>query len=460
MTTSEPPSDEPIHDLGQTDKESTTVDLNKQPCRIKSVNFEGVHRTRPNLVAKIVSEVYQAKTMLEFVEKCMKVNENIMSLNAFSDVEVQVKADQDDYDVTFVLHERRRVAASIQTAVDDKCSHLNLSLILPNLNGICDSINMNAKLSKRLYSGEFRYTVPLAPWKQLWAPVFSSSYSQYIWDMQPSGYDQEDRSFINQVNFASLPNLTHSVNIENVWRHIKSSGPKTPIEIREQCGHSVKSSLKHILTWDSRTGGNYPYEGFLAKLTNEFTTNLVTGSAKFTRHEVNLQLNQLILPRYDLLCQFNLLAGTLFRPHRINICDRFFAGGPLTLRGFRYQGLGANVSEHPLGDLSFMSAGLHLYSILPYTTPLSPINQYIRPHIFLNTGTIGDVNPLFRWNGRENLKREMTRFKESLRYSCGLGLVLYFMRLRLEVNYCLPLVTKGSDLSINGLQWGFGLQYT
>lgn len=459
-------SDDPPNSETDGIKKATGDSINLNvPFRVTSVNFEGAKRTRPALVAKIVSDIYKAKTVLEFVERCGKINENLMSLNAFNDVEVQVKPNNNDYEVTFVLHERRWISASIQTAVDDISTHLGTSLNLPNLNGIGDFLQLNAKLNKRLYSGEFRYSVPLSPWKQLWSPVYTMSYCQYLLDTQPSGFDQEDKSIINQVEFFSLNNLKHTIGFENIWRYVKSSGLRTPIEIREQCGHSVKSSLKHILTWDNRVGGNYPYEGILAKLTNEITTNLVSGCARFTRHEVNLQMNQLLLPRYDLLCQFNVLAGTLTSrdkgQQKINICDKFFSGGPMTLRGFKYQGLGANVREHPLGDYSFISAGLHLYSILPYTSPLSPINQYIRPHIFFNAGTIGNINDVpSRVYNREDMKRELDRFKHSLRYSCGLGLVFYFMKMRFELNYNIPLVTKNSDLSVRGLQWGFGLHYT
>lgn len=434
--------------------------LNDLPCRIGSVNFEGVHRTRPSLIARIVTDIYNVKTVLEFVEKCVKINENLMSLNAFNDVEVKVNPKDEELDVTFILHERKFIAASVQTAVDDVSTHVNVSLGLPNLNGLCDSLSLSAKLNRRLYSGECRYSLPLAPWKKLWAPTYSLACSQFLWYSQPSKFDQEDKSIINKIDFFSLPNLKHSISFENVWRNIKSSGLGTPIEILEQCGHSLKSCLKHSVTWDNRVGGNYPYEGMMASLTNEFATNLVSGSAKFTRHELNLQANQLILPRYDILCQANLLAGTLIRPQRINICDKFFAGGPLTVRGFQLQGLGPNVRGHPLGDLSFLSFGLHVYSILPFTTPLSPINQYIRPHLFLNSGTIGDVRDIFRISSRDDLRRESIRFKDSLRYSAGLGLVMYFFNLRLEVNYCLPLKALQNDRLAGGLQWGFGLHYT
>jgi len=437
------------------------LDLNK-PCRITNINFEGVYRTRPTLLARIVADIFQSNSLLDFLQKSTQVRENLANLNAFSDVDLQATrandSEEDSYEVTFVVKERNWVNGGLQTTVDNRSAHMNFKLAFPNRSGLGDSIEF--RLNERVASMECRYSIPLMPWRNLWNPTYSLAYNQYQWDPQPSGYDQDDKSLINQIDFVSLPSLQHTISFENIWRNIKGGSQTIPIEIREQFGHSLKSSLKHVMTWDNRIGGNFPYEGMMAKFSNETTTNLVKGGARFTRHEANLQLNALLLPKYDVICQANLLSGTLLRARKLNICDKFFAGGPLTLRGFKYQGLEPNVNGHPLGDASYLSAGLHIYSILPYTSLDSPINEYVRPHIFFNTGTIGDISELWRIRSREDVRREALRFRDSLRYSCGFGLVMYFMRLRLEINYSFPLIFKKNDLKERGLEWGLGMTYT
>lgn len=465
-------SSHPPEDVGQSEKVAQKLDLNK-PCKIINVNFQGVKKTRPTLLAKIVSDIFPSTTLIDFLARYVQVKENLMSLNAFSKIDIEVNPatsqntldankDEENYEVTFLVEERGYITASLQTAVDNHSTHINLSLGLPNLTGIGDLLSLSSKFNKRFYYGEYRYSIPLMPWRKLWAPKYSICYSKYQWDSQPSGYDQEDKALINQVEFFSLNQLKHTISFENIWRFIRSSpSVQTPIEIIEQSGHSIKSSIKHEMTFDNRLSGeHFPSDGILAKLTNELTTNLVNGGVKFNKHEINLQANGLLLPKYDLLCQFNLLAGTILKPQKIYICDKFFAGGPLTVRGFKFQGLGPNINGFPLGDLSYLSSGIHLYSILPFTKPSSQINNFVRPHIFINTGTIGSINDLWRISSRDNMKREINRFKESLRYSCGFGLVMYFMALRLEINYCIPLVFKNSDLAQRGMQWGFGLTYT
>lgn len=438
------------------------LDLNK-PCRIKGVSFEGSKRTRPSILARIVADIFPSETLWDCLQRAVQIRENLKNLNAFSEIDMQIQrvdeTNDTDFTITFLVTEKGRIRFSAQTAADTHSTHLNLELVAPNVNGIGDSIQLTSKFNKRFYSGECSYKIPFKPWKQLFNPIYSLAYSQYQYDSQPSGIDQEDKSIINKVDFLSHPQVQHSISFENVWRYIKSSYQATPRQIREQCGHSVKSSLRHSVTWDCRVGGNYPYEGILAGISNEFTTNLVQNSARFTRHEANLQLNTLVIPEIDLLCQVNLLAGSLIKPQRINICDRFFVGGPLNLRGFKLHGVGPSVRDHPLGGLSYLSAGIHLYSILPYTNPETTINQFIRPHVFLNSGTIGDIREL-RNTTRQNFKTELIRFRDSFRHSCGFGLVMYLMSLRLEVNYCFPLVYRNGDLITRGLQWGFGLHYT
>lgn len=238
---SSPTTMPPKQDIGPTTER--VLDLNK-PCRITGVNFEGVKKTRPTLLAKMVTDVFTAKSMLEFLEKSILVKERLKNLNAFSSVDIQVKPsdetkgmdEQDTFQVTFVVKERGFILASAQTAMDEQSTHLDLQLTLANLQGIGDSVAVSSKFNKRFYSGECRYSVPLMPWRSLWAPRYTLSYNQLQWDSMPSGYDQEDRSILNQVEFFSLPQLHHTVSFENIWRYIKSSSSKlTPIEVREQC---------------------------------------------------------------------------------------------------------------------------------------------------------------------------------------------------------------------------------
>lgn len=426
--------------------------------RIGDISFQGARRTKPSVLAKIVGELFSVKTLSDFQERAIRVKDKLNSLDAFSDINIEVDLIEDGRDenfrVTFVVQEKGRIRGKTQVTVDNQSSAKpSLELGMPNLSGIGDSITLSSYYSKNLYSGECRYSVPITPWRKFWNPTYSLTYSQYEWDHLSSGLDQQDRSIINQVNFVSMPNLRHSISLENVWRYIKSSSMGTPIDIRGQCGHSLKTSLKHVVTWDNRSD-NFPHQGTLAKLITEMAK--IDGDT-FSRHEAHLQLNTQISP--GLLLQCNILAGTLLGAQKFNICDKFFLGGPLNIRGSRHQCVGPSIRNYPLGASSFALAGVHLYPKLPYISSKSSVHTIIRPHIFYNIGTIGEISDLWRVNSRDGLVREALIFRDSLRHSCGFGLVMCWGDFRFETNYCIPLRFKSGDSYSRGYQYGFGLSY-
>lgn len=125
--------------------------------------------------------------------------------------------------------------------------------------------------------------------------------------------------------------------------------------------------------------------------------------------------------------------------------DRFFLGGPLNLRAFQLNGVGPHNNRCALGANAYWTGGLHAYLPLPFK---NAFNEHLRVHGFLNAGNISDtVN--------QDL---LTR---NVRLSTGLGLVMSFGgRVRLEVNYSLPLQSQPDDKAQKGLQFGLGINYT
>lgn len=444
---------------GQMREQTPKMDL-KEPFKVVNVEFEGVTRTRPTLLAKIVAEIFTSESLEDFLLKYRQVHQKLDPL--FSNVDVKVEPANEetetDHVITFVVNERSRRTLGTEVQTDGYTSHLNLNLSAPNLNGIGDAVRLTFKSNSlpKIQAFECDYTIPLVPWKLLYNPVCSIGYSQFQHTSTPSAYDQENKSFINRVEFFSNPNLKHSLSFMNTWTHIKSHSANTPLVIREQSGHFLKSYIKYAIQYDSRPQGeNFPSVGILAKLTSDLSTNLFKKGARFARQEIELQLNKLLLPQQGLLGQVNLYAGTLMRPSKIDISDKFFPGGPPTFRGYALQGFGPHVRKHPLGDISYLTAGIHLYPILPGTTTKSKINEFVRPHLFVNAGTTGDLNRSWRLTSRADLEQEVLNFKDSLRYTCGFGVLLAFRSIRFELNYCLPLKTKENDLSMGGVQFGF-----
>lgn len=332
---------------------------------------------------------------------------------------------------------------------DGRITNLCLNLTKPNLTVLRDKISLALKTNNgpTISAIDFDYTIPInLPYN----PVYSIAYSQFSNTSLPSAYDQENKSFINNIDVYSNQYLKHSFSFINTWTHIKSSSAETPLEIREQSGHFLKSYLRYALQFDNRKPDGFLSNGVLAKVSTDLSTNLFKKAARFGRLQAQVQANRLLLPQHGLYGQFHVFAGSLLKANKIDISDRFFPGGVPTFRGFRHQSFGPHVREHPLGVISYLTAGLHLYPIFPGTTTKSKINDFIRPNIFVNIGTTGDLSRGLRLANLSDIK-----LSDSIRCSCGIGLVSTIMGVRFELNYCLPVKANENDLVVPGLQFGF-----
>ena len=99
--------------------------------------------------------------------------------------------------------------------------------------------------------------------------------------------------------------------------------------VREQCGHTLKSSLRHILTVDRRDNSVFPSEGSLFKLAQEFAG--LGGDIGFFKNELESQVN-VPLGWNNFVLQGTFHCGHIRRTasgefnKTMTIADRFFLG--------------------------------------------------------------------------------------------------------------------------------------
>lgn len=67
--------------------------------------------------------------------------------------------------------------------------------------------------------------------------------------------------------------------------------------------------------------------------------------------------------------------------------DKYFLGGPLTLRGFKNRGAGPHMDDCSLGNDAYWLAGFHLYTPLPFLHKNKKLN-WLKTHSFANIGSI------------------------------------------------------------------------
>jgi len=62
-----------------------------------------------------------------------------------------------------------------------------------------------------------------------------------------SGFKQLDRGFLADFAFTSAPLVQHSLQYEAVWRNISCLTRAAAFAVRENSGHSLKSSLRYFV---------------------------------------------------------------------------------------------------------------------------------------------------------------------------------------------------------------------
>ncbi len=271
-------------------------------------------------------------------------------------------------------------------------------------------------------------------------------------------------------------------------------------DIREQAGHSLKSSLKHTMgaqfaipAWSSAMN---------ARVVNEVAGHGLGGSAHFLRNSLQASFTQFIAQGWS--WSLNLWTGLLnpaswnnkrapavqalleqcadstiivpFSPsitpstsmneltdsqqqqrlqHQAQsfIQDRFFLGGATDVRGFTYRGIGPRSRNDALGGDFFWGLGLHLNTPLPIRSWRDAAGTSASTHFFLTAGSIVKHGRGF------DLRSMLADSTKSVAATAGVGLSFMTGGITLELNLVYPFSYANSDVRTQNVQFGVGMQY-
>ncbi|OXB61760.1 hypothetical protein ASZ78_002325 [Callipepla squamata] len=164
---------------------------------------------------------------------------------------------------------------------------------------------------------------------------------------------------------------------------------------------------KHAMVIDSRNSSILPKRGALLKINQVFSASLWGG---------------MLVPIGD-------------KPS--SIADRFYLGGPTSVRGF---------SDY-LGGEAYWAGGLHLYTPLPFRPGRGGFGDLFRTHFFLNAGNLCNLNY------GDGPKAHLQKLAEYIRWSYGAGIVLRLGNIaRLELNYCFPMGVQSGYVMVFSLE--------
>lgn len=437
-------------------RRETTFD-GRNFVKVEKIKVHGLNKTKNDFVVHQCKELFKAATFKDVILSCNDVKNKLEQAGIFKTVSVLIDTskgpgvNKDGLDVIFKVKEGRRHAASAHTAIGNNEGSLVLGGKVVNVFGRAEMLSLEYSRGTRQSTGynvTFFKPVNNELTRRLTVQGFKSSVEYLL-----SSFREVARGAYMDYTFPG-PLGQQSLRWEGVWRELSCLTRASSFPVREQCGHSLKSSLKHIFARDTRNETVCPSRGYLFRLSQEFA-GYTGGNAKFVKGEGEIQLNQYLFSDIVLSCslQGGLMKGVDGEQIRIN--DRFFLGGPTDVRGFNVRGIGPQDSGNFLGAESYWAAGVHLYSPLPFNPGKGRWGDIIRMHAFANAGNLCNVNL-----NNPNYLDQLKQLQENIRWSYGAGILLKIGRVaRFELNYCVPKSAQPTDSIVSGMQFGVGVSF-
>ncbi|XP_065648421.1 sorting and assembly machinery component 50 homolog [Hydra vulgaris] len=430
--------------------EETDIDENdiplKVPAVIKNIFIDGLCKTKNVLIANQLSDMFKAKTFSDIMTEAHLGKLKLERLGIFSSIDVLVDVSEDShgdvFDVHYIVKEKRRFSMNIGTSIGANEGGMTMNANINNIRGYGETLKSGLSFGTRVSSAyEFAYIKPFSNDSdkkftiRLIKSMEDKSQSLYNENTKGAGFDFQIPSALGVhvfgLDFMCRENL---INLE------------APFSVRENAGHSLKSSIKHTLTSDGRDDWIFPSSGHLVKHSVEYSG--IGGNVKSIKSDLELQINKEIIPNVVVSCSFQGGVVRSLTSDLLLINDRLFLGGPVSIRGFATRGIGRHDGQASLGGEKYWASGLHLYTPLPFRPGQGGFGDLFRLHLFFNAGSLSDFNTSFR------------DFISKPRYSYGLGVMIMLGAVaRLEINYCIPKNAQPGDVINNGLQVGVGMSF-
>ncbi|XP_048405331.1 sorting and assembly machinery component 50 homolog B isoform X2 [Stegostoma tigrinum] len=397
-------------------------------------------------------EVLENKRVMK---KSHEARERLLRLGIFRNVEVLIDTAQGEeavaegLDVIFEVKEMRRLTGSYNTMVGNNEGSMVLGLKLPNLFGRAEKITFQFSYGTKETSYGLSYFKPQpGNFDKNFSVNLYKVTGQFPW----SSLRETDRGLSTEYNFP-IWKTHHTLKWEGVWRELSSLSRTASFSVREESGHSLKSSLSHTMTIDTRNSAILPKRGALLKINQELA-GYCGGDVNFLKEDVELQFNTSLL--WDCVLSASLWSGLLVpmgeKPS--SIADRFYLGGPTTVRGFSMYSIGPQSEGDYLGGEAYWAGGLHFYTPLPFRPGHGGFGDLFRTHFFLNAGNLCNLNY------GEGPNAHLQKLAECIRWSYGAGIVLRLGNIaRLELNYCIPMGVQSGDRICDGVQFGAGIRF-
>ncbi|PNW83153.1 hypothetical protein CHLRE_06g308900v5 [Chlamydomonas reinhardtii] len=492
---------------GVVDYEALYEQIKDKPCHVVQINQRkdgfngGTFRTRASLIERELEPIYKAETLAEVHEEMEAAGKRLRQLGVFTGVSMLAHEEPLDdptaCTVELAVEESNWFKLRAATYVQGGESTFELGAGLTNASGRAEALSANVE-----YGMENSHTASVA-FKQ--PRVGGLPATLELRGSQLFRNNQKSSSYTEQLRGAvvALRSMDGSQGLEYElgWRRLLDPSRSASRAVMGQMGDYLLSALRYTATLDRRQPGaggaaaTLGGAGWAVRATTELAGLLPPSAAgagagagvgvggggsgpsselRYVRQQVdavaNVPMEETGAVVFSVGASAGLLLpwgpeGGLTRP--TCIADRFFLGGPSSLRGFKYKGVGPtdvrrppegraaaaadSASAAPRRDALGGDAYTSIFASLMFQLP-HPALKLLRlhGHAFVNGGNVIQL----AGTGRSPSEL-LSEFGSSWRWSCGTGLVLPTPFGRFEANYCVLLSSQEHDRVKRGLQLGF-----
>jgi outer membrane protein insertion porin family len=485
--------------------DATIEEMLAARLRVSGITVRGAERTRPSFLEYVVAPVVAAaarrvgdvaaaldvaardvvdaaaaaapETFQDVVEDVSIAVDRLRSTGCFRGVDAYI--DRDPLDdaaahVTFTVAEKSlyqiRTGTSVETGGDREAS-IDGSLIWRNLFGRAETLRARAGWwgGGGGHSAAFGDTPSNSLDVEFIKPFFPlRSLNLYARAGQALRNHEDWSSYSVNVRSAEigLDTPVGRFAYQSAWRELCDVGKSASILVRDDAGHTLKSSFLHHLIIDQRDNPVLPKQGYALEFDTELAGLGNTGNVRFAKCEASAQIHAPI-GASGIAIALALRSGVIAtrkREDRVLICDRFHVGGANSLRGFCPRGVGPRDGTDALGGETFYTVTAMISAPTPEDSLFSQLFS-ARVHAFASAGDVGHSDKLSDavqdvWKGgRRGMRDVAKQISDSSRVAVGLGIAGETALGRIEINVCNVLRSSPSDRPKTGVQFGLSQSF-
>lgn len=437
---------------------------------LTSVKTQGVNRTSPELLSRILNPVLSTGgTFQGVIEDVSQAVDLLRSTNCFKGVDAYVdRTLTNDASANFTLSEKGVYQVSTGSAIEtggEREVSIETNVALRNVFGKLDTVRAAASWlgtagipsfgGEPSAAYEVEYVRPFVPF--LHTTVFSSFAAVVKNFSEVSSYRLRSKS--GDVGIRTPAGVFSLV---GGWREIGVDETASAI-IREEAGHSWRTCLKYVAEIDGRDDPAMPSDGSSGYMMAELP--LPVGNSRGIKVETAGQAH---VPVAGGVLSVSGRSGIACCADgaRVGIADRFFLGGSNSFRGFENRGVGPRAGQDALGgDVFYNLTGM--FSLpLPRDSLLAQVFN-ARMHVFGSVGDLTEVTAVregvkgLRGKAmKEGMRLGLDGICESMRVSVGVGVALQTSVGRIEINFCSARRRASGDAVKAGVQFGISESFS